>query len=208
MDELPQPVGVWTFEDENNLVKATTGADLEANGNFTFVDGPNGTKAVKPGINSFFTIHHNIGANGGGSYVNEYTLMMDIRDSDLELRDWLSVFNNGSGNSGEGVLWINRSGMIGYATLGGYSLIGLAHNTWHRVVVAAKLGESFKVYIDGALVFTASNSISVDGKMSLYTDVMYIGVDGMGYPGPSFADVRIWNVQLTDCQIITLGKPN
>jgi hypothetical protein len=200
--------GAWSFEDENNPGKATTGVDLEANGSsFTVIDGPNGTKAVKPGSNSYYTVWHNIGANGGGEYVNEYTLMMDILGSASEFSGWLSVFNNQADNSGEGVLWIDGDGKIGYAALGGYSSTGLTPDVWHRVVIAAKLGESFRVYIDGNLVFTASSGNGLDGKMSLYPDVVYIGYDGTGYPCPSFADVKMWSVTLSDEEIAALGKP-
>jgi uncharacterized protein YjdB len=200
-------VGMWTFEDANH-VKATVGADLDANGTFNTVDGPGNTGAIKPsGTDSYYTIHHDIGANGGGEYVNEYTLMMDIRGSAAEFGGWLSVFNNQSGNSGEGVLWIDDSGKIGYAALGGYSSPVLTPDAWHRVVIAAKLGESLKVYVDGEHVWTAGENNGTDGKMSLYPDVVYIGADGSGYPGPAFADVRMWNVQLTDEQVAELGSP-
>jgi hypothetical protein len=199
--------GWWTFEDENNPGKATTGADLAATGAFTIIDGPDNTKAVKPEANSFYTIYHNIGANGGGEYTNEYTLMMDIRGSEDDFYNWLSVFNNQWDNSGEGILWIDGGGYIGYASLGGYSSSGLTPDVWHRVVIAAKLGESLKIYIDGAHVFTASSGNDLDGMMSLYPDVVYIGYDGAGYAGPSFAEVRMWSVQLTEEEINTLGRP-
>ena len=203
-------VGWWTFEDENNLEKATVGEDLVATGDFTLIDDPNDAeKAVKPEENSFYTIYHNIGANGGSEeYTNEYTLMMDIRGSAEKFAGWLSVFNTYEDNSGDGVLWIDEDGLIGYAALGGYSSTGLTADTWHRVVIAAKLGEgSFKVYIDGALVFTGSEGIELDCFVSLYPDVVYIGYDGSGYSGPEFADVKMWSIQLTDQQVSELGNP-
>lgn len=212
--ELPakeELVGWWTFEDENNLEKATVGEDLVATGDFTLIDDPNDAeKAVKPEENSFYTIYHNIGVNGGSErYTNEYTLMMDIRGSAEEFGEWLSVFNTYEDNSGDGVLWIDSDGLIGYQSLGGYSSTGLTPDTWHRVVIAAKLGEgSFKVYIDGELVFTASDEIiELDCFVSLYPDVVYIGYDGSGYSGPEFADVKMWSIQLTDEQVRELGNP-
>jgi hypothetical protein len=199
--------GMWTFEDEANPGKATVGEDLEANGDFTSIDGPGGAKAVKPGANAYYTIRHNIGANGGGEYVNEYTLMMDIRGSAADFSEWISVFNNSTGNGGDGSLWIDGDGKIGVAGLGGYSSTGLTPDTWHRVTIAVKLGDSFRIYIDGELVFTASQGYGVDGSMSLYPDVVFIGYDGSGYPGPDFAEVRMWDIQLTDEQASALGMP-
>jgi hypothetical protein len=105
-------------------------------------------------------------------------------------------------------LWINENGQIGFADLGGYSSAALTPDTWHRVVIAAKLQEeSFKVYIDDTLVFTATSNYGVDGRVSLLTDDVYIGYDNSGYPGPEFADLKMWKVALTDAQISTLGQP-
>jgi uncharacterized protein YjdB len=200
-------IGMWTFEDEDHA-KATVGNDLEATGAFTAVDGPGNTGAIKPvGGSSYYTIRHDIGANGGGEYVNEYTLMMDIRGSASEFGGWLSVYNNGSrDNTSEAQLWIDGSGQIGDADLGGYSSPVLTPDIWHRVVIAVKLGESFKIYVDGEQAFTASGNNGVDGMMSLYPDVVHIGADGTGYPGPAFADVRMWSVQLTDDEVAELGS--
>jgi hypothetical protein len=199
--------GMWTFEDADNPGRSTIGADLEISGDITLIRGPGNTGAVKPAPNAYYTVRHNIGANGGGDRVNEYTLMMDIRGTASEFAAWLSVFNTQSDNTGEGVLWIDGNGLIGYARLGGYSSPGLTPDTWYRVVITAKLGESFRIYIDGEHVFTASGSINADGLMSLHPEVVYIGADGTGYAGPAFADVRMWSVQLTDDQVRTLGKP-
>jgi uncharacterized protein YjdB len=207
---VPDPLGVWTFEDETNIRKATVGEDLNVSGTFTSIDGPNGTKGVAADESAYFQIRHNIGANGGGEYTNEYTLMMDIRGSQEGFDGWLTVFDAGTGDGSR--LWINGNGQIGFETFGGYSETGLRPDTWHRVIIAAKLGDSFKVYIDGELVWTASQGTEVDEGLSLETEAVYIGYDtydapGDGYPCPDFAEVRMWNVQLTDEEVLTLGQP-
>ena len=198
--------GFWTFEAGTDLVKASIGNDLVATGsNFSSIAGPNNTKAVKTGAESYYAVRHGIAANGGGSKVNEYTLMMDIRGTAAEFANRLSLFNTHAGNSGEGVLRINNEGKIGHDALGGYSSTGLQANAWQRVVVAAKLGESFKVYLNGSLVFMASANTGVDGLMSLSTEAFYFGYDGAGYAAPDLAELRIWNTLLTEAQIRTLG---
>ncbi|MDR1455883.1 MAG: Ig-like domain-containing protein [Tannerella sp.] len=203
MDKI---TGLWRFEDANNLTMSTIGSNLQATGGaYESIDGPDGTKAVKPSSGSTYKIIHNIPANGGGARVNEYTLMLDIRGTKADFNGWISVCNTRDGNNGEGVLWIDDVGRIGYATLGGYSSITVQPDTWHRVVIAAKLGESLKIYIDGNLAFTASNNIDKDGLMSLPLDGLHVGTDGTNYPGPSFAEICIWNQALTDDQIAELG---
>ena len=198
--------GFWTFEDGNDLVRASLGYDLLAVGsNFNSVAGPNSTKAVKTGAGSYYAVQHGIAANGGGSNVNEYTLMMDIKGTAAEFAAGLSLFNTRAGNSGEGVLRVDGEGKTGSASLGGYSSTGLRAGAWQRVVVAAKLGETFKVYVNGSLVFTATANTAIDGMMSLPTEAFYVGYDGAGYAGPDLAELRIWNTLLTDEQIRTLG---
>jgi hypothetical protein len=210
--------GRWTFEDVADLGKATVGDDLVASesdgdgGTFTSIDGPDNTKAVRIGEEGYYTVPHNIGANGGGENTNEYTLMMDIRGSEGEFAGEPSLYDNGfvdvEGYAIGGRLWINSDGAIGYAPLGGYSELTLTPDIWHRVVIAVKLGESFKVYIDGELAFTASQNIEVDGEWSLYTDNLWIGYDfAWLYPGPEFAELRVWSVALTAEQIAALGAP-
>jgi hypothetical protein len=201
-------VGIWTFEDADDLGKATVGDDLEASeegGTYTSIDGLNNTKAVRITDGGYYTVLHNIGANGGGEYTNEYTLMMDIRGSEEEFADWLSVYDNGL----SGRLWIDGDGAIGFDALGGYSEPVLTPDTWHRVVIAVKLGESFKVYVDGELAFTATSGTDVDGEWSLYPEEVWVGYDFSEppYPGPELAELRMWSVALTAEQISNLATP-
>jgi hypothetical protein len=201
----PSLVGYWKFENIEDLEKATFGEDLtfSENSDFASIEGPGGTKAVGY-TQGYIEVHHNIDANGGGDSTNIYTLMMDIRGP----QEWISVFNS----DGPGDLWIADDGAIGDADLfsenSGYSEFKLTPDTWYRVVIAANLEEeSFKVYIDGALVFTADKNSSVDGIVSLKPNDVYIGYDSDGYRGPDFAEVRVWSIQLTDAQVEALGAP-
>lgn len=214
--------GIWTFDDAGDLVKAGLGADLKPYGNsFTPIAGPQNTGGVKIGAGSYYGIEHGIAASGGGKKVNEYTLMMDVRVPNSEYTAWKSVFNPQQENVAKGIVWSNN-GEIGHASLGGYSHAPnvLQPDTWHRVVFAAQLGDNkrndaFRLYIDGEYVWEALNTdsnldnITLDGRLSLYPDALYIGYDdmGAGYPGPDFAGIRMWNVKLTDAQVRALGKP-
>jgi hypothetical protein len=199
--------GLWNFNDPNNLGKATVGNDLIVNGKFDPVNGPDNSNAAKPNNNAFLTVVHEIGPNGNGNYVNEYTFSFDAKATQQQFNDWLSIFNNKNNNNGDGVLWINGDGNIGYAELGGYSTTGLKPNTWHKITITAKLGNSLHAYIDGNLVWTASKNVDTDGIMSLLTDVLFIGYDGSGYAGPDIDNLMIWNTQLTEQQVLELGKP-
>jgi hypothetical protein len=211
--------GIWSFEDGNDLIKASLGLDLEPFGNnFSSIAGPNGTKGVQFGEGSFYTIKHEIAANGGGKNVNEYTLMMDVMTPSSTYSAWKSMFNTQSGNTGYGIVW-TANGNIGHSALGetdnnGFVSAVLQPDTWHRVVFVAQLAENkrkdaFRLYVDGEFVWEASANLGLDGILSLYTDAMYIGYDsrGTGLIAPHIAELRLWSVKLTDAQIKSLGKP-
>jgi hypothetical protein len=196
-------MGMWTFEDGADLVKPSIGNDLVASGiGFSSIDGPGNTKAVRTGSDSYYAVNHQMSANGGGSNVNEYTFMMDIRGSDFS--DSVLLFNTHE-NADTTVLWIDEAGHIGNDALGDHSTGVLSPNKWYRLVVAAKPGESFSVYVNGSLFWSASRKIEVDGPMSILPKPFYIGYDNAGYRSPDIAEFRIWNTRLTDEQIKSLG---
>jgi hypothetical protein len=211
--------GIWSFEDENDLVKASLGLDLEPFGNnFTSIAGPHGTRGVQFGEGSFYTVKHEMAPNGGGKNINEYTMMMDVMTPSSTYSAWKSMFNTQSDNTGNGIVW-TANGDVGHSALGetdnnGFVSAVLQPDTWHRVVFVAQLAENkrnnaFRLYVDGEFVWEASAGIEFDGILSLYTDGVYIGYDnrGTGLIAPNIADLRIWSVRLTDAQIKSLGKP-
>jgi hypothetical protein len=196
-------IGHWQFEDAANLVKATAGSDLIPNGGgFSYIEGPDGTGAVKieAGSKNAYTVLH-----GGTAALNEYTLMMDIRGSQADFNNWITVFNTQANNSGDGVLWINDKGAIGYASIGGYSTTGLLPDTWQRLVLVAALGNYFKIYLNGALIFTATQNNGAGGMFSLSPDGVFFGSDGSGYKGPDYAEIALWDKALTESEIYMLG---
>jgi hypothetical protein len=206
--------GIWTFDDGNDLVKASVGADLTPDGDsFTPTEGPANTGGVRIGTGSFYHINHEMTASGGKN-VNEYTIMMDIRAPASNYTAWKSVFNTRPDNISAGIFWIDGEGKIGQSQLGGYSTTALLPDTWHRVVIVAKLEENkqtdlCRMYIDSEYVWEATSNIDVDGLLSIDPEALYIGCDDMGRGtiGPDFAEIRIWNVRLTEAQIKALGKP-
>ncbi|UCC22065.1 MAG: methyltransferase domain-containing protein [Planctomycetota bacterium] len=108
-------------------------------------------------------------ANGGGSYVNEYTLILDIRIDDP---DWLPLYNTGSDNYNEAELWVRDDGAVGYG--GVYTSAGVVpQSTWTRLVVTRYLDGGMwyrKIYADGILEASGRDGEGTDGNLSLYTN--------------------------------------
>ena len=77
--QVPARTGWWKFDDISDLGKAEVGNALIVNGNITSVDGPKaGNLAVEVPVGSYFTCDHGIAPNGGGTLVNEYSIMWDF----------------------------------------------------------------------------------------------------------------------------------
>ena len=134
--------GLWRFQDSANKLKATFGADLTTSNpdNSAWYSGP--WTVIEPGLSDggvvqerswdYLTVYHGIAANGGGSYVNEYTVAIDyIQTSGLT--SWNSLFQTSWGNANDGDLFTDGAGHIGIGDAG-YSTLTYNANTWHRIV--------------------------------------------------------------------------
>ncbi len=159
------PVGRWDFDNPDNLLQATIGNNLSLVGSHVPITGPslsNGAASI--GIGSYYKCNHGMAANGGGSKVNEYTVVIDFKIPQDNL--WHSLMQTNYQNTDDGDIWIATDRSIGvFAT--GYSFNTINPNTWYRLVIAVDLGSTFKYYINGSLFYEGSNQM-VDGRFSLY----------------------------------------
>ena len=115
------PVGLWEFENAGNLTAATIGSDLAlvgvdaaGSGSGTIFD----TGAALLDVGSYYTVTHGIAANGGGSYVNEYTLLWDIMYPQATAASWKTFYQTSVGNANDGELFIRPSGPQGASAVG------------------------------------------------------------------------------------------
>lgn len=119
-----------------------------------------------------FVLEHGAPANGGGEYVNEYTIVMDllIPQDIWDTQGYLSFYNTNDSNSNDGDLFLDFSdGSIG---ISGVYQGQVRPNTWHRVAFTVKLDDNqqpvLRKYIDGILV-GRQDLDGLDGRWSLYT---------------------------------------
>jgi len=107
--------------------------------------------------------------NGGGDYVNAYTLFFDIR---VDNPDWLPLYNTGYDNYNAAELWVDSSGAVGSGT---YTNAGVVpEGVWARLAVTRNIEDDTwyrYIYADGGvLVSDAFNPEGTDGNSSLYTN--------------------------------------
>jgi len=180
----PGVTGQWDF-DYGDL-RATVGADLEflgdTAGNTTFpvinIDGQPapvmafGSNSVHQG----FYMRHGAKPNGGGHFVNQYTLLMDIMFPPESSGKWRALFQtdpfNHDGTDAEFFIGddttVPAPGGIGAETQFNGSL---TPNTWYRIAFAVDLtaasGQQLTKYVNGVNVGNQSLSGGVDGRYAL-----------------------------------------
>lgn len=104
------PVGVWNFDDPTDLLSAGLGNDLVLEGSHEAVSGPTAANgAARIGVGSFYRCFHDIPANGGGSMVNEYSLVIDF--SVPTLGQWYTFFQTNYQTNNDGDAFVNLSGI-------------------------------------------------------------------------------------------------
>lgn len=182
-------VGLWEFEDGFALGKATIGNDLvlnNANGTIAPITALGGSGGARVGVGDYFTAAPDIAANGGGSFVNQYTVVWDVLAPSLRSGDnaniagaWRSFLQTNASNTNDGDYWINSGNKsLGVASSGtngfGYSTGTIALDTWYRIVLSADIGQavSFQTTVidtSGNVLFTHNHAAqNVDGRHSIY----------------------------------------
>jgi hypothetical protein len=114
-----------------------------------------------------YIMNHGIAPNGGGSYVNQYTLIMDVMFPTASSGQWRCLFQTNPGNGNDGDLFVNPGNGIGISSEYHGTILA---NTWHRVAFVVDLtlpAQHLRKFIDGTLVGTQDLSAGLDGRWAL-----------------------------------------
>lgn len=202
--DIPARKGWWDFNDTLNPLApvAGTGLPLELVGSHSITGGPvDGDYAVSIGVGSYYRMTHQIAGNGGGSYVNEYTLQFDFKVESLG--NWYCFFQTNPQNSNDGDCFINPYGNIGVAATS-YTTDVISAGQWYRLVIAADNGSRFTYYLDGVPVNQAIIQ-EIDGRFAL-DPLLLLFADENGEDNTIIvSQVAIWDQPLTDDQVAELG---
>lgn len=157
--------------------------------------------------------------NGGGNFVNQYTLIFDLLYPPESASGWRALVQiDDLSNSNDADLFINQNGGIGIS--GAYHG-QIKPNQWHRVAfvfdLAAPGGPSLTKYIDGELVGQQILNAGVDGRWALnpiggmFGDAVLLFTDDNADGGntqPGFvSSIQVHDVALSAAYIKALGAP-
>ncbi len=218
--------GQWDF-DQGDL-RATVGADLEFTGDTatitTFpsmeIDGQL-ARVMAFGSNSMtqgFYMRHGAKPNGGGKFVNQYTLIMDVMFPPASSGQWRALFQtdpfNHAGNDAEFYVGNSASAPesdgIGAETQYDGTL---APDTWYRIAFAIDLtaptGQQLSKYVNGVEVGSQSLSGGVDGRYALGPTALLFTSGLGGFTQPGFVNsVQFVNGWMAPDAIEALGVPS
>jgi hypothetical protein len=222
----------WTFNNSNlndafvhgsmQAVGATAPSFLTTNG--TTIPHIGGVQARALNVPSFTSpldgynlSFDQTGPNGGGAYINQYTIIFDLFSPGAP--DWQALFQtdpeNTTATNNDADWYVAPDGALGIGAIG-YTFAGaVQQDTWHRITFAADLSLSrVTYYIDGIFVLLGSSNL--DGRFSLYSNVD-AGADLRLFNEGDTTDVYTHEMyinsvalvdrELTDSEVSALGGP-
>jgi len=144
--------------------------------------------------------------NGGGSQVNQWTLLLDVLYPAASNSRFRALVETDGGNTPDADFFVNGANGVGIGTYGGT----VAPNTWHRialVVDAAK--DEIRTYIDGKTASTrnAGGAAAIDGRWALSAGgVATLFADDNGETAGGYVNsIQLHNTALSKGQVLALG---
>jgi hypothetical protein len=161
----------------------------------------------------FFRAIHGVGKNGGGSYLNQYAILLDLKITNPG--GWVSFYSTAAENGNDGDAFIRDSdsalGIIG--DYGGT----FVRNQWNRVIISVDtVVPTMRIYLNGSFVNDIALDSGVDGRWSVYTlDDGDAGADWVDIFGDDDGDngtgqlsaLAFFSGAVNDSQAAALGGP-
>jgi hypothetical protein len=170
---------------------------------------PGGT-GVNGNNNFGYICDHQISPNGGGTKVNQYTIIWDMYYSG----GTLPFFNceNTNNAPADGSLFL-QNGQMGQGS-GGYVMNnGNITNGWHRLAFAVDLSQNLITkWVDGVKAQdwnSAANGLDAPRRAWQHTLLLFADGDGDDHDATVYVkSIQVSNGKLTDAQMQALGGPS
>lgn len=206
--------GLWEFGNASNVGQATIGNNLTVVGTTPshFASQTyngltlNGVIETVPGIANHLIATHGIAANGGGTRVNQYSMLFDIRRPNTD--EWRTLFQSDTTNANDGDYFIrNSDARLGVGALGYTTNFQMPADQWHRLVITADLSATgaYQTYIDGTLIQTHTQPALDSDRFSFLPTVLLFGDEDVENNLLSVGAVAIWDQTLNSAQVASLG---
>jgi hypothetical protein len=165
---------------------------------------------------TYFDVPHDMPPNGGGAYVNQFTLIMDVMFPDRSPSGgFASLLQTNCCNQNDGDWFIDPAGGIGI--LGSYAG-SVPESEWHRLALVVDLTVgTMTYYVDGVQVQVIEGEF-LDGRFSLYSptdgdpdpyETFFIFADESGDNAEGFVNsVQFHDLALDPAVMAKIGGPS
>jgi hypothetical protein len=209
-------IAQWDFDD---TLESTTGqAELAPGGTTDFELTTQTIGGAEAGVAHFqrgthFHAAPGMPPNGGGAYVNQYTLVMDVMLPDRSPSGgWASLFQTNGQNANDGDWFVNPAGAIGIDGVYGGSV---PEGEWHRLALVVNLAAgTYTTYVDGVQAQELTGQL-LDDRYSLYSvndgglDGFFVFADESGDDAEGYVNsLQFRDVALAPADIAALGGPS
>lgn len=210
MAQIPEPSGLWTFSDPNDLMKASNGNMVltpAIMGDHSITDATVAEAGITTAeerneISAIFVPKAaalKVARAEGAEATSNYTILMDMMLPDAYAYDGLLQTNAVNNNDGE--VFISKH-QIGINALGGY-YGGIRGELWYRIVMTYSDG-TFKVYVNGEKLM---DSDKVTSRWEIDPWGFYLHCDEDGEMSDAYiSEVAFWETPLTDDQVAAMGS--
>ncbi|MCU0748521.1 MAG: hypothetical protein MUF13_03140 [Akkermansiaceae bacterium] len=158
------------------------------------------------------TLSNGTGGNGGGVYLNNYSLVMDVKLDSLPSS--AALFQTDTSNNNDADIFLDGSGNFIFSGVGNALTPGVqvSAGTWARIAITC--GNSFlggpltvRAYINGVKVFE-NTAQSFDGRFSLDPTVLLFADNNSEVGALSCNTIGFWRSRLSDANVAALGGPS
>jgi hypothetical protein len=179
--------GIWSWGLNGNLDAYKGGVALTSNGDVSFTtDSINGevsgvaklTRGTSVASDPYLTLNASLGANGGGTRTNQYTVLLDVKIVAGGYQSLLQTADNPNNTDGD---WFIHNTNNGLGISGDYTDTGnplrFTNDVWQRLILTidtttaagSQTNTVYRSYINGALqnVVSSPSGWGVDGRFSL-----------------------------------------
>jgi endonuclease/exonuclease/phosphatase family metal-dependent hydrolase len=126
--------------------------------------------ALTGSANGYHVAFTGAGPNGGGVYINQFTIIFDLLIPPPLGRT--ALFNTNPPNANDADWFAETDGRLGSTGIGYAPANTIVAGAWHRIIFAADLVVSnVSYYVNGNRVFSGSLAGPRDGRYSLYSSI-------------------------------------
>ncbi|AQT67889.1 Calcineurin-like phosphoesterase [Anaerohalosphaera lusitana] len=204
-------VGQWDFDDAQNLTLATLGNDLTLSGQDYAVTGCEVSDgAARIGVGSHYICDHGIAPASGETYVNEFSLVMDVSFPDSSTGLWKALYQTNNSNANDGDCFISPVGAVGVSSTGytdDASPVFLAQaDAWHRIVIVVDSEKQYDIFVDGSRYLQGTPQ-PTDGRFTLDPQVLFFADENSEDNAMDVSTILLYKGVLTDSEVAALNGP-